>query len=97
MMALGPAERDIERMKLRFGGPTERKTPELAQHLSFALQAFFDLNSERVGSMSGPGRIPWRAIKDYGVFYSMDDSELEQLVLYISAMDNAFIDKLMEK
>lgn len=98
MLDLNPAQRDIERMRQRFGGEvTQKQAPELPKYLSFALQAFFDLNSERVGNMAGPGHIPWRAIKEYGSFYRLTLTEVEQLVIYINAMDNAYLKKVMEK
>jgi hypothetical protein len=70
--------------------------PILRYGLEFYLDAFFDLDTERSHGM-GWTRIPWSQIVQYGLFYNLDDEQMDDLVYFIIRMDIAHITRLDEK
>jgi hypothetical protein len=71
-----------------------RVQPRLPVGLVMYLEAFYELDSERVYTVtmhgSWPGRIPWSKIISYAVHYGMDD---EETLFFIRKMDDAFIEQ----
>lgn len=64
--------------------------PELAEHLQWAWQAFWDLNGDRqVGFGQGP--IMWVSIDAYGRRYRYRDERFDRLVVLIKRMDSAYL------
>ena len=96
---LGSTERDIAKQLIRTGQPLPDRianAPTLRLGLSFYLNAFFDLDSERTQGW-GLGRIPWLAIQQYAVFYELDEEQTDCLVYFIRAMDSAHLKRVEEQ
>jgi hypothetical protein len=72
------------------------KEPVLREWLHFYMDAFIDLDSERSHGM-GWMRIPWTSIVSYGLYYDLDDEQMDFLVYAIQRVDLAHIARLEEK
>jgi hypothetical protein len=91
MLEMGPIEQSIIKQHLKSGQPIPERiqnAPELIEGLNLYLIAFFELDSERQSSL-GYAPIPWSAIKDWGLFYDLDDEQMATLYSCIRAMDKA--------
>lgn len=50
--------------------------PHTPEHLQIVLDAVADLWSERpIGAMGGAGPLYWSAVRDWALFYGIDDAE----------------------
>jgi hypothetical protein len=87
------SESSIVGQALRSGAPIpERflKAPVLTEGLRLYLNAFFDLDTERVNGMS-IGRIPMSAVRQYAAEFGFDEEQYYALTCHIKAMDAAYI------
>lgn len=69
--------------------------PELNLGLQVYLQAFFDLQADRQSAFS-IGRIPSKAIRDYGKDMQFDEDQIDLLNRFVRDMDSAYV-KFKEK
>lgn len=86
-------EQDIIRQAVRSGQPIPDRianAPKLRIGLRLFLQAFFDLDSERDQGW-GLGRIPWTAMRQYALFYELDQEQSDALIHFVQVMDTAFL------
>ena len=98
-MELGPIEQNIAKQAARAGKPLPDKianAPNLKIGLILFLDAFFDLDSDRV---YGKGLNPIKRIdiESYAKFYNFDTEQTEDLFYFIRKMDNAFLSFLEKK
>lgn len=70
--------------------------PEIIPADAFYLKAFYDLSTCRQAGM-GLGPIPWRDIKEYALFYKLDDDIIEAFVDIIMDMDRAYLEMKSEE
>ena len=99
MLELGSTEQSIAKQAVRMGQPIPDRianAPNLKEGLSFYLQAFFDLDSERSQGFN-VGRIPWTAIVTYGRYHGLYRDEIDILVEHIRALDTANLNWIAEK
>jgi hypothetical protein len=59
--------------------------------LAFYMSAFYSLSSCRAVGMA-EGRIPWTAVKDYALYYGLDEVEFDILWELITRVDAAYLD-----
>lgn len=93
LLDLAPIEQNIARqaVQARKALPDNiQNAPELDLGLQLYLQAFFDLDSERLNAFSLV-RIPGSAVRTYAREYSFDDEQTALLDYYISEMDAAYL------
>lgn len=84
---------------MRSGDPIPDRilnAPQIRFGLMLYLEAFFDLDSERVPGMA-LGRIPWIAIQRYAEHYELDEEQTECLFYFIRAMDTAHLKRAEQK
>lgn len=99
MLELGPSEQNIAKQAARSGQPLPERianAPSLKLGLEFYLQAFFDLDSERVQGL-GPGRIPWSAMTRYAEHHGLMEDETEMLRYFLQYIDTAYLNHKAEK
>ena len=65
-------------------------SPKLTSGLEFYWTAFWDLASDRDFGMS-EGPIPWTAMNDYALRYSLSNDEFDRLCYIIKAMDKEYL------
>lgn len=70
--------------------------PEVPDHLTFAWRCWHRLGLDRpwLGGGFGPavpGRIPWPAMHAWAEHHEMTGAELEELDVYVRAMDDAYL------
>ena len=70
--------------------------PTLEFGLRLFSDAFHDLNSDRSFGMS-MGPIPRMAMIDYCKAYELDDEATEDLIYFVSAMDQLFLKRQADK
>lgn len=71
--------------------------PVLIEGLEFYLTAFCELQSERPVGMT-VGQIPWSSIINWCDFHGLKDSDdVDTLIRYVRAMENALIKHFDEK
>ncbi len=63
--------------------------PRLSALHNFLYRSYNDLRTERQVSMGGVSNIPWSAIRDYGLFYEVE--EIEQFIVDIRTLDIAYL------
>lgn len=67
--------------------------PELLPGLELYYEAFMHLHTDRRYHMGGPSNIPWTAIIRYAEFAGItQEDDIHQLVRYIRAMDEEYLD-----
>lgn len=99
MLEMGEHEQSIAKQAIRAGQPIPERianAPELREHLFLFLQAFFDLDSERVHVFS-PTAIPWRSMAEYAEVFNFDSEQREDLFYFIRAMDVQHLKRLAKK
>jgi hypothetical protein len=82
----------------RFGGLTPdrvKNKPQLAPGLDLFLSAFYDLDTER--SLADLQPIPWSKVVEYGKFHGLAREEVDDLLYFIRAADNAYLRRMAEK
>lgn len=94
---MGSSEQIIVGMAVRTGQPIPdriRFKPKLLPGLDLYLQAFYALDSERPIGMMSPGRIPWSKVYQYASVYKFSPEQFDDLTFYISALDEAHLDRI---
>ncbi len=69
-------------------------SPELNNGLVFYIEIFFKLTTDRLHEM---GPIPTMAILNFANYYDFDQSEENDLLFFIRAMDNTFLEHLSQE
>lgn len=95
----GTTEERLLRQAYARGGKLPRalaEAPELRLGLELYYLAYNELHSCRSWSF-GAGPIPWSATKDYAVANRLDEEQTEDLLYYVSKMDQAYIEYASEK
>lgn len=96
---MGPIEQSLALQSFREGQPLPdriQNAPELKLGLYLYLQAFIDLDSERINGM-GKGSIPHSAIVKYGEWLKVDKFIEHCLLCHIRTMDADHLKKMAEK
>lgn len=96
---MGPVEKVLIQQALREGRPLPDRienAPELKFGSYFYLQAFLDLNSERINGM-GIGEIPHSKIRDYAKWAGASFEVEYCLLHHIRVMDADHIKRMTEK
>ena len=96
---MGPIEQSLALQSFRDGEPLPDRienAPELQFGLYFYLQAFIDLDSERVNGMS-KGAIPHSAIRKYAKWARLDKLSEYCLLHHIRVMDADHLKRMTEK
>jgi len=70
--------------------------PELAPGLDFYLAAWISLDSCRPVGFGSVGRIPWTALAQFAEHYDLEEDDLEDLEVYIGAMDQVYFKYLKD-
>lgn len=65
--------------------------PILTEGLELYFMAFLDLTTCRNQGM-GDGPIPWTAIKDWAMYYGLNELQTDDLFYMIREMDAAYLD-----
>jgi len=93
MIEQGPTEQNIIKQAIRAGLPIPKKIAE-AQELDFGLQfylnAFYELESERVVGLD-LGPIPRHAILNYARELGCDEEEFDDLYFFVRHLDVTFL------
>lgn len=96
---MGPVEKIMIQQALREGRPLPDKIenkPELKLGSYFYLQAFLDLDSERINGMD-IGQIPHSKIRDYAKWACANEEVEYCLLHHIKVMDADHIKKIKAK
>lgn len=70
--------------------------PTLSLGLELYYHAYLELHTTRSWAF-GPGPIPWSAVRDYAEAHRFDVEQTEDLLYYVSKMDEAYIKYASEK
>ena len=96
-MEFGGSNAATLQRQLKRAGLEENKalaSPELNDGLVFYVESFFKLTSDRLHEM---GPIPTMTILKYANYYDFDQEEENDLLYFLRAMDNTFLDHLSEE
>jgi hypothetical protein len=90
-------EQSVARQAMRSGMPVPERilnAPELQAGLQLFLQAFLDLDGERMQPLS---LIPWLSMKQYAQAYDLDEGQTEDLFYFVKKLDVAHIKRIQAK
>lgn len=99
MMEMGPIEQSLALQSFREGQPLPdriQNAPELLLGSYLYLQAFIDLDSERLNGMQ-KGSIPHSAIVKYSEWLGLDEFLEHCMLFHIRTMDAAHLKRMAEK
>jgi len=88
-------EQNIIDQCLRFNEPIPERIankPELLKGLNVYLQAFLDLDSDRLNEV-----ISWSSIITYAGYYGFDFEQTEDLIFFVREMDTAYLKHMNKK
>lgn len=96
---MGPIEQNIIAQAKRCRDPIPeriRNKPRLHFNLSFFLDAFLELDTDRDVGM-GFGPIPWSSLHNYAVVHELCGGAYDDFMYLLRQLDNAYIKHITSK
>ncbi len=96
-MEFGGSNASTLQRQLERAGLTDNKaitSPDLNEGLVFYVDIFFKLTNDRLHEM---GPIPTMAILNFANYYDFNQEEENDLLFFIRAMDNTFLEHVSEE